>query len=150
MALPSAADHTSDLANRDAEMCFDCGVRAATPGRPLVVEMYRVLGKSGTRLTFKETQVHVPICEICRAEENSIEARRNRLVGACLLIPLVAGVALGISQGEILRASLLGLGVGFFLSLIARATVGYKRRSREHPEIKSLLKGGWGFERPGT
>jgi len=132
------------------EMCFDCGVRAATPGRPLVVEMYRVLGHSGRRLAFKEVQVHVPICEICRLEENSSEMRRNRIVGACLLIPLVAGIAFGISQGEIFRAALFGIGAGFVLSVIARATVGHKRRSREHPEIKSRLKGGWTFDRPGT
>ena len=150
MTATSGADHTSDTAHRNDEMCFDCGVRAATPGRPLVVEMYRALGRSHTRLTFKEVQVHVPICEICRAEENSVEMRRNRIVAACMFIPLVAGVALGISQGEILRASLFGLGVGFFLSLIARVTVGYKRRSREHPEIKSLLERGWSFDRPGT
>lgn len=146
----SGADHTSDPANRNDEMCFDCRARAATPGRPLVVEMYRVLGQSGTRLSFKEVQVHIPICEICRAKENSLEMRRNRIIAACLFIPLVAGVALGIRQGEVLSVSLFGLGVGFFLSLIARATVSYKRRSREHPEIKSLLKSGWSFDRPGT
>ena len=147
MAATSGENQT---AKRNDEMCFDCGVRAATPDRPLVVEMYRVLGQSGTRRTFKEVQVHVPICEPCRTEEGSIEMRRNRIVAACLFVPFIAGVALGVSQGEILRASLLGLGVGFFLSLIVRVTVGYKRRSREHPEIKSLLRSGWSFDRPGT
>lgn len=147
--LPSN-EQGADRASGDASLCFDCGTRPATPGRPLVVHMYRVAGQSGTNLAFKEVQVDIPICEGCRAEETSIELRRNQVIAACSLIPLVAGVIFGIAQGEFLPMTLFGLGMGFFLGLVARATVGHKRRSREHPEIKSLLKRDWSFERPGT
>jgi hypothetical protein len=150
MSSRSESDLSTGPADPVDEKCFDCGVGPASPGRPLIVNMYRVQGKSGGRLSYKEIQVQIPICETCRVQESSIETRRNLSAAITLFIPLLAGVVFGFIQGELLSASLFGLGAGFFLSLIVRTTVGYKRRSREHPEVKSLLKRGWIFDAPGS
>ena len=149
--IPDTSEITSNLSSQStAEICFVCKERRATPSHPLIVDMFGKVGRTGAiTLTFKHVEIAVPICEPCRALENSIEQRRNR-VAACLFIPLLTAIVFGAIRGDVFQLGLLGLGVGFFLSLFVRTSVGYRRPSREHPEIKRLVAKGWGFDRPGS
>jgi hypothetical protein len=102
--------------------------------------MRKTLGQSGSQVLYETQEIAVPACLSCKERQEGAERGMAGFLLCVMVAPIIAGAVWGGWEG-----AFLGLGVGFFGSLVLKAMLDGRGRAAQHPKVQALVKSGWDF-----